>query len=70
MLLASIYDYKQKLQSFIVKKMFIEIGFNETWALKNLLSNDLIFKEHVKIVKRYTVKFSAAIFNRLKIMEF
>ena len=38
--------------------MFIEIGFKEAWALKNLYSNDVIFKELVKTVETYTVKFN------------
>ena len=39
-------------RSLIVKKMFIETGFKEDWVLKNLFSNDIIFKEHVNFIKK------------------
>ena len=42
--------------------MFIEI------RLRNLIT--YAFKEHVKIVKIYTVKFDVSILNGLKIMSF
>ena len=32
----SLYNYKGKLSSFIVKNMFIEIGFKEVWVFKRL----------------------------------
>ena len=46
----------------MLKKMFIEIR----------LCNPMIciFKEDVKIVKMYIVKFNVSILNRLKIMVF
>ena len=46
----------------MVKKIFIEI------ILRNLMT--YVFKEHVKIVKIYMVKFNVSILNRLKIMGF
>ena len=36
---------------FIAKEKFIEIEFNEVWVLKNLFSNFVYFKKHVKIKK-------------------
>ena len=32
----SLYNYKGYLSSFIVKKMFIEIGFKEVWVFKSI----------------------------------
>ena len=46
----------------MLKKMFIEI------RLSNLMT--YAFKEHVKIVKIYMVKFNVSILSRLKIMSF
>ena len=46
----------------MVKKMLIEVRLN------NLTT--YVFKEHVKIVKIYMVKFNISILNRLKIMGF
>ena len=43
-----------------MKKMFIEI------RLCNLMTH--VFKGHVKIVKKYMVKFNLSVLNRLKIM--
>ena len=37
---------------------------------KNLFSNYIIFKEHVKIDKMHMVKFNVTDSNRLKIMRF
>ena len=56
------YNYKEKLCSFMVKKMFIEI------RLCNAMTYD--FKGHIKIVEIYMVKFNVSILNRLKIMGF
>ena len=53
--------FKEKLWSFIVKKMFIEI---------RLCNLTYVFKEHVKFAKIYMVKFNVSILNRLKIMGF
>ena len=47
---------------------FIEIGFKEDWGFKNLFSNYVIFREHVKTVKIYKVKFNVTTSDRLKIM--
>ena len=44
----------------MVKKIFME------FRLCNLIT--YIFKEHIKIVKIYMVKFNISILNRLKIM--
>ena len=50
----SCYSYKGKQFSFIVKEMFIEIGwFKEVWVLKNLFPMMYIFQGHTKIVKTY-----------------
>ena len=43
---------------------FIEIGFKEDWGFKNLFSNYVIFKEHVKTVKIYKVKFNVTTSDR------
>ena len=58
----SLYNYKEKLRSFMVKNTFIEI------RLCNPITH--IFKGHVKIVKIYMMKFNVSILNRLKIMVF
>ena len=46
----------------MVNKMFIEV------RLCNLTT--YVFKGHVKIIKKYMVKFNILILNRLKIMVF
>ena len=46
----------------MVNKMFIEV------RLCNLTT--YVFKGHVKIIKKYMVKFNILILNRLKIMGF
>ena len=56
------YFMKRKLWSFMVKKMFIEIG------LCNPMTYD--FKEHAKMVEIYMVKFNVLTLNRLKMMGF
>ena len=55
-------NYKEKLRSFMMKKMFIEI------RLCNLMT--YYFKGHVKIVKIYMVKSNVSILSRLKILGF
>ena len=57
------YNYKGKLYSFIVKEIFIEIGFKNVHVLKNLFPVTYIFKGHAKIVKICMVKFSVTISN-------
>ena len=44
---------KGKLYYFIVKEMFIEIGFKEFWVLKNLFPMTYIFQGNYKIVEIY-----------------
>ena len=57
----SLYNYKGKPWSFMVKKMFIEIR----------LCNPMTYlKEHDEIVEIYMVKFNVSILNRHKIMAF
>ena len=46
------------------------MAFQKVWVVKNLFSDDVSFKEYVKIVKIYMVNFDVTIFNRLKIMRF
>ena len=58
----SLYNYEEKLWSFMVKKMYIEI------RSCNPMTYD--FKGHVKIIEIYMVKFNVSILNRLKIMGF
>ena len=58
----SFYNYKAKLWSFMVNKMFIEI------RLCNPMT--YIFKGHVKIIQIYMVEFNVSTLNRLQVMGF
>ena len=68
---ASLYNYKGKLLSFIAKKIFLENEIqNKSGYWKIYFPKTHSFKEHVKIVKIYMMKFDVTIFNGIKIMGF
>ena len=46
------------------------MSFEKVWVVKNLFSDDVSFKEYVKVAKICLVNFDVKIFNRLKIMRF
>ena len=43
--------YFTTIKEIVIVYYFIKIVFKEDWILKNMYSNYIIFKEHVKIVK-------------------
>ena len=60
----SSYNYKGKLYSFIVKEMFIEIGFKEVLVLENLFPMTNISKGYATIFKIYMKRFNVTILNK------
>ena len=57
------YNDKGKLNSFIVKEIFIGTRFN-------VFPVTCIFKGHAKIIKVYVVKFNVITLNSLEVMRF
>ena len=57
------YNDNGKLNSFIVKKIFIGTRFN-------VFPVTCVFKGHAKIVKVYLVKFNVTTLNSLEVMRF
>ena len=58
----SLYNCKEKLWSFMAKKMFIKIRL--------CILMTYVFKSNVIFIKIYMVKFNVSTLNRLKIMSF